>query len=163
MNELFIHIKSGNANRIYNKISNSEGISIYPDIWYNHPYEEVEIRDDELYETALIASKKYGSSQIIFAEFADKQSEISFREMLTSFSMTEQAISDPALITRFCEDLMFSEAMKINFNKLIQYYVLTGGTPGDIIEPFYSEYALPVASKKEGKMLYDIIRNQILG
>lgn len=53
--------------------------------------------------------------------------------------------------------------MALNFKKLMQYYKETGGNPHDLLTPFIKEYALPVKSKKEGKMIYELIRNQILG
>ena len=67
------------------------------------------------------------------------------------------------MLDDFCKNILLSETMALNFKKLMQYYKETGGNPHDLLAPFIKEYALPVKSKKEGKIIYELIRNQILG
>lgn len=75
----------------------------------------------------------------------------------------ENAKESSGYIDDFCKNILLSETMALNFKKLMQYYEETGGNPHDLLTPFIKEYALPVKSKKEGKMIYELIRNQILG
>ena len=129
----FIHTIKGNKTVIYNKITGSND-TVYPDILINHPFAEDEIADDTLFHIADDAIRQYGNGKVIIAKVADDN------------------------------DLDYIlKTMALNFKKLMQYYKETGGNPHDLLTPFIKEYALPVKSKKEGKMIYELIRNQILG
>lgn len=146
---------------IYNKISNEFGSSCYPDILFRHDFPETEIIDNDLYVTANELIKTYGSSRVLFAACKECDKEILENIMCTLFSDTPSQITDDIL--KFSDDLALSETMKRQFFQLMNYYQQIGGNPQDIFIPFRNEYALPVRNKNEGKRLYELIRNQILG
>ena len=67
------------------------------------------------------------------------------------------------LYDTMCDNLMLSASMRHSFYQLMQYYTETGGNMEDLLLPFTREYPLPVTNKNEGKKIYEIIRNSVLG
>ena len=68
----YIHTFKSEKTIIYNKISSTNGDSVYPDVLFSHPFSEAEIIDDILYETAKNAIEEYGSSNVIIAAAANE-------------------------------------------------------------------------------------------
>ena len=144
----FTHTIKGNKTVIYNKITGSND-TVYPDILINHPFADDAIR-------------QYGNGKVIIAKVAD-DNDLDYILKTMACLYPENAKESSGYIDDFCKNILLSETMALNFKKLMQYYKETGGNPHDLLTPFIKEYALPVKSKKEGKMIYELIRNQILG
>lgn len=159
----FLYTFTSNKTVIFNKITNSEGISIYPDIVFSHPFSESDIEDDELFSVADSAIKEYGSSHIIIASIASTEDRAFLESRMNFLHSNTDSYDDSELITRMSGYLMLTEAMKINFRQLLSYYREIGNNPSDLLIPFIDEYDLPVSNKNEGKRIYELIRNQILG
>lgn len=157
----FIHTIKGNRTVIYNKITGSND-TVYPDILINHPFAEDAINDDGLFNIAEDAIRQYGNGKVIIAEIAD-DSDLDYLVKTMESLYPEVEKGNSGYIDDFCKNILLSETMTLNFEKLMQYYKETGGNPGDLITPFIKEYALPVKSKKEGKIIYELIRKQVLG
>lgn len=157
----FIHTIKGNRTVIYNKITGSND-TVYPDILINHPFAEEEITDDGLFHIAEDAIRQYGNGKVIIAGIAD-DNDLDYLVKTMESLYPEGGKEDYGYIDDFCKNILLSETMTLNFEKLMQYYKETGGNPHDLITPFIKEYALPVKSKKEGKIIYELIRKQVLG
>ena len=157
----FIHTIKGNRTVIYNKITGSND-TVYPDILINHPFAEDAITDDGLFNIAEDAIRQYGNGKVIIAGIADDNDLDCLVKTMESL-YPEEENEDFGYIDDFCKNFLLSETMTLNFEKLMQYYKETGGNPHDLITPFIKEYALPVKSKKEGKLIYELIRKQVLG
>lgn len=159
----FLHTFKSNKTVIYNKISNSKGESLYPDIVFSHPFEESEITDDELFTITSEAISNYGSSKIIIASVGNTRDQELLASRMEYLHSESPSPDDTSLISQMAEYLMLTEAMKNSFKQLLSYYREIGGNPSDLFLPFIEEYNLPVGSKNEGKKIYELIRNKILG
>ena len=157
----FIHTIKGNKTVIYNKITGSND-TVYPDILINHPFAEDEIADDTLFHIADEAIRQYGNGKVIIAKVAD-DNDLDYILKTMACLYPGNVKESSGYIDDFCKNILLSETMALNFKKLMQYYKETGCNPHDLLAPFIKEYALPVKSKKEGKIIYELIRNQILG
>lgn len=167
MGNFFFYPEYGSENIIYNKITNPEtGDSCYPDILYNHPYRESEKSDCRLYEIISDAISEYGSSLVVAGCFTSPEESSGFKNYLEDFFpentdvFTKEELDS---IEKMCHDLMLSTTMVHSFYGLMSYYKTTGFSPLDLITPFADEYPLPVQNKNEGKKIYELIRNKILG
>ena len=58
-------------------------------------------------------------------------------------------------IEKLAEDMKLSVTMAAAFKQLLRYLELEGADIEGLIDKVYSEYRLPVKSKKEGKKIYD--------
>lgn len=166
MDKFFFYPEYGSRNIIYNKITDSlTNVSCYPDILYDHPYEEGEITGHEIYEIVSKAISLYGSSRVVAGCFTSPLESSRFRDYLTDFFpentdiFTEEEIDS---IEKMCQNLMLSRTMIHSFYGLMSYYKTTGYSPLDLITPFANEYPLPVQNKTEGKKIYELIRNKVL-
>lgn len=157
----FIHTIKGNRTVIYNKITGSND-TVYPDILINHPFAEEAITDDGLFHIVEEAIRQYGNGKVIIAGIAD-DSDLDYLVKTMRSLYPDEEKEDFRYIDDFCKNILLSETMTLNFEKLMQYYKETGGNPNDLITPFIKEYVLPVKSKKEGKIIYELIRKQVLG
>lgn len=178
---MFTKIITGECTGIIHKITHpTSGQSLYPDILIAHPFKELAIKDDALYEEANTLMKQYGPSGCLFlcSTDADWTRVQEFANSLTAGSDTKQEeslTSQPSRgnasgnfapsqsIEQMANDLQLSHTMRLGFYQMMQYYQEIGGNPEDVFTPFREEYALPVKTKNEGKLLYERIRNTILG
>lgn len=159
----YIYTFESDTTKIYNRISNSAGISVFPDIVFAHPFEEAEITDDTIFDIAQKAISEYGSSNVIIASVAGDEDRALLESRMDFLHKEETGPDDSKLIALMSDNLMLTEAMRINFCRLLAYYRETGNNPEDLLAPFMNEYPLPVANKNEGKKIYELIRNKILG
>lgn len=159
----YIHTFKSEKTIIYNKVSSTNGDSVYPDVLFSHPFSEAEIIDDILYETVKNAIEEYGSSNVIIAAAANENDINLLKSRMDFLYHEDDKTDDSELIEKMSNYLKLTESMKINFIKLLSYYRETGSDPADLIIPFIDEYALPVTNKNEGKKIYELIRNKILG
>ena len=158
----FLYTKEGPETKLFNKISSTANQCVYPDIIIDHDFSETGIVDDVLFDTALRAISDYGSSRVLFAEVACNEDKI-FLENALRHIFSDEAPSDNSLCEKMIDNLQLSETMSRNFRQLITYYTETGNDVRDLLAPFFDEYPLPVRSKDEGKKIYELIRNKVLG
>lgn len=165
--DIFFHVTQGNENIIYNSIKdNITGKTCYPDMLINHVFIESEIIDKNIYIIADDAIRRFGSSHCFFVTVRDINSLTEFVSSVKAvFDCSNPAISKEQLqyVQNFGEMLMLSTTMMHSFINLMTYYHETGGDIQSMLTPFKQEYPLPVSTKKEGKIIYELIRKQILG
>ncbi len=165
--DIFLYISKGDTNIIYNAIKDSiTGKTCYPDMIIRHSFAEREITDNDLYLIADDAIRRFGSSRCFFISVCDFSSLSEFITLVkTIFDTSHPVISQEQLqyIQNFGEMLMLSATMMHSFVNLMTYHRETGGDIQSLLKPFEHEYILPVSTKKEGKIIYELIRKQILG
>lgn len=165
--DIFFYVTLGNENIIYNSIKdNITGKTCYPDMLIRHNFTESEITDSDIYIIADDAIRRFGSSHCFFIMVNGIESLSEFvSSVKTIFDCSNPAISREQLqyVQNFGEMLMLSTTMMHSFINLMTYYYETGGDIQSMLTPFKQEYPLPVANKKEGKIIYELIRKQILG
>ena len=161
----FLHLSESDRTIIYNKIINPEtGESCYPDILFNHNFAETEISDKFLYETALSAISEYGNSRLLIATYSNEEDHLFLENaMMRIHNNDNESSFNKDLYEQMCDNLMLSASMRHSFYQLMLYYTETGGNMEDLLLPFTREYPLPVTNKNEGKKIYEIIRNSVLG
>lgn len=161
----YIHLTESDRTIIYNKITNPDtGDCCYPDILFNHNFSEGNITDKALYEIAYNAISEYGSSRILVGTYSSEDDRIYLENVMKNIN-SERTVSsfNEELYDTMCDNLMLSASMRHSFYQLMQYYTETGGNMEDLLLPFTREYPLPVTNKNEGKKIYEIIRNSVLG
>ena len=165
--DIYFYVSKGTDNIIYNAIKDTvTGKTCYPDMIIRHNFTESEIIDNDIYIIADDAIRRFGSSRCFFVSV--NSIEI-LSDLINSaksvFDTSAPVISQEQLqnVKDFGEMLMLSTTMMHSFMNLMTYYHETGGNIQDILTPFMQEYPLPVSNKKEGKIIYELIRKQILG
>lgn len=165
--DIYMYIASGTENIIYNAIRDPDtGRACYPDMLIRHNFTEKSISDSMLYTIADDAIRKFGSSRCFFLTVNNYEELVSFIERIkTVFDSDTPALSenDITFIRDFADKLMLSATMIHSFMNLMTYYRETGGNIYGLLTPFTLEYPLPVSTKNEGKQIYELIRNKILG
>lgn len=165
--DIFFYVTPGNENIIYNSIKdNITGKTCYPDMLIKHDFTECEISDNNIYIIADDAIRRFGSSHCFFVMVRNINSLTEFVSSVKAvFDCSNPAISKEQLqcVHDFGEMLMLSATMMHSFVNLMTYYHETGGDIQSMLNPFKQEYPLPVSNKKEGKIIYELIRKQILG
>ena len=161
----FIHLSESGRTIIYNKITNPDtGNCCYPDILFNHIFSEENIADKALYEIAYNAISEYGSSRILIATYSSQEDRLFLESAMESIHREHNNSSfNQELYESMCDNLMLSASMRHSFYQLMLYYTETGGDMENLLLPFTKEYPLPVSNKNEGKKIYEIIRNSVLG
>ena len=167
--DIYFHISRNNDNNniIYNAIKdNITGKTCYPDMIIRHNFTESDITDNNMYIIADDAIRRFGSSRCFFVSVCDINSLSGLIASAKAvFDASDPVISQKQLqyIRDFGEKLMLSATMMHSFISLMTYYRETGGDIPALLAPFGQEYPLPVSTKTEGKKIYELIRNQILG
>ncbi|MGN0373989.1 MAG: hypothetical protein ACI4EN_00695 [Butyrivibrio sp.] len=164
---IYVYVREGSDNIIYNSIQDPDsGRICCPDMLIRHDFVEMSIADHDLYILAEDAIRKYGSSRCFFLALKDSNAILPFVHGIKEVFQNELPVitdSDKAYVEDFAAKLMLSSTLSHSFSGLMTYYAETGGDIQGLIEPFIREYPLPVSSKKEGKAIYELIRNKILG
>lgn len=156
-----ICIYSHKENIIYNKINNTAGLRpYYPHIFYNHNFAEGEITDNSFYEKAIMMGRLYGNDSI-FMSVKNKEALDEFLAELC-FCVPENALPDISGVDDFASLLGLSATMRASFIQLMYYYGFTHDI-SQYLSHIKSLYSLPVSTKKEGKIIYEHIRKEILG
>ena len=163
----------GSQTRLIHKITDPvTGESFYPDIFYKHPFAEGERCDKDLYRELLDLSRDPSAPPFLILEVAPKEEAAAskYRTAWEEAVRTQQTgqtdvfhSDELSELTAFAEELMLSATMKQGFLQLFSYHRLCGGDYRELLSPFREEYALPVKTKNEGKMIYERIKNLILG
>ena len=162
--QVYIYSLKGEENIIFHSIKDPiTKKACYPDILIKHDFNEKEIEDEKLYEIAESAIKKYGSSRCYFISYNDEKLLSELLEKIHSLYPMDIKESNDELINEFSEALMLSQAMTAAFKTLLTYYGDFVGKLETFKKDCYEKYGLPVATKNEGKKIYELIRQQILG
>ena len=160
----FIYSFEGDENAVFHTITNPvTGKSCYPDILIKHNFTEKGITDNRLYEIAENAIKEYGSSRCFFVSYNDKKKLDELLDIINSIYYKTTSDNKALLITELAHKLMLSQAMTASLKTLLTYY---GDFVGDLdasVKGWCKKYNLPVSTKNEGKKIYELIRQQILG
>ncbi len=161
----YTHIFPAGHTVIFNKISDPRtGAVCYPDILIRHNFQEAEVSDEALYSVAAAAIAEYGTSHVLIAAASSEEDRKYLINAMAELHAGHNAhIFDRALYDDMCRNLMLTDSMKTDFLRLLTYYSETGGSMSDLLCPFINEYDFPVKNKKEGKQIYEIIRNSVLG
>lgn len=165
-NNVFLYAIKGMKNVIYNKITNSLGQALYPDILYQHDFAETAICRDELFDIAKDAFKKYGVSACIFAALTDEGTAKLLYERLSAVLSQNKVLvftdEEQLLIDKLCEDLSLSQTMTSAFKQHVIFYCIDNEAPvSKLLISIREQYELPTATKNEGKKIYENICGQI--
>ncbi len=166
MKDIYIRILPSQSNYVVNGIQGHDGCC-YPDILYRHRLAEQFIESEELYAEAINAQQECGTSRCMFIAVAqwDDDVETAVTNFIHSCSFSNPPLNDTehSCYERLSNGLMLSQTMRSSFMQLLIYYKACQGSIEGLITPFFEEYALPVTTKNEGKVIYELIRNTILG
>ncbi len=164
---MVFYIAGWDSDVIYNKITDTqENISLYPDIFYTHPFAEKEIVNHQVYLDAVKLLREHGSAHCVFLSVTDSQKldvfASSVNNVLRNIMPCGGLSSDvPASVQKLCSDLRLSATMTSSLIRLYTYYSTIGNTEA-LTEYIYNRYPLPVSSKKEGKAIYEDIYRYIV-
>lgn len=162
--EFFIHSFEDDCNAIFHTITNPlTGQSCYPDILIKHNLIEKSIVDTKLYEIAEKAIREYGSSRCYFISYNNTKILNEFLDIVNSLYSQNIFDNKETLISEFANKLMLSQTMTVSLKTLLTYYGDFVGDLEEAVNDFCIKYNLPVSTKKEGKKIYELIRQQILG
>lgn len=159
-----IYVHSQDRNVIYNRILSTGGDCFYPDMLIESGLPEDSLISDEAYEAAVSMSKKYGTAFCIFMSVCDSRYLNGIKTSLQKMSSLAELSRNPsldALWEKISADLSLSATMKSSLKWLLTYYSLIGD-PDALISEIRSHNELPVNNKKEGKRIYEQIRQRIL-
>ena len=161
----FIHSFPSTENILYHTIIHPDTKkACYPDILIKHNFVEKEIEDASLYEIAENAIKKYGSSRCYFVAYKDEVALSEFIKIIDAIYEEPSTSSDnEAIIQNMAADLMLSATMCASLKTLLTYYGDFVGDLKQLVDECNQEYKLPVSNKNEGKKIYELIRQRILG
>jgi hypothetical protein len=161
----FIHSFPSSENILYHTIINPDTKkACYPDILIKHNFTEKEIADTSLYEIAEAAIKKYGSSRCYFVAYKDEEALCELIKIIDVIYEEPFTNNDSeALINNMAELLMLSATMTASLKTLLTYYGDFVGDLKALVNECTKEYKLPVSNKNEGKKIYELIRQKILG
>lgn len=161
---IYIYANQGTDNVLYNSIKDTvTGKCCFPDILINHGFTEDSICDKELYLKAESAMKQYGSSNCFFITYKDPESYIDFLKVINNVYPVTPTEYHDVLINDFGKDMLFSATMMSSLRTLLNYYCVKGGDLINYIGTFSAEHNLPVTTKNEGKELYELLKQEILG
>lgn len=150
---------------IINKISDAAGNSLYPDILFSHDFSEKAVVSDEVYGIAREMMNRYDSSHCVFVSCNEKKCGTQlteFRLFLENFYKKEEAPEfDEKEFNDFCNGLSLSVTLTASLKRLFVYHTLCGKSCNELIREVKQSCNLPV-SKKEGKKIYEYLKNKIL-
>ncbi|MDF2541506.1 MAG: hypothetical protein K0S47_1224 [Herbinix sp.] len=63
---------------------------------------------------------------------------------------------------KLCEDLKLSASMKHMLSQILHYYTLECGSFLPMIEDFRKAFSLPIPTKKEGKLYFELLKERLL-
>ena len=158
------YIYSEDLDCIYNKISSTDGQSLYPDIIFDHSYPESELVDEKAYE---VAAKLLSSNLAHRVVFLSRKNSTVTDEIVHKLNRLEGSLSFevPDIVRETCDklsaDLSLSVTMQRTLLQLLNYYALNGDL-NEFIRTLYTRYTIPVTTKNEGKKIYEYIREFIL-
>ncbi|MDD6235214.1 MAG: hypothetical protein PUB17_08565 [Lachnospiraceae bacterium] len=156
---IFFCLADENRNIIYNKISKSGSISLYPDIFFKHPFEEGELNAPDIYDTAAELLRSHGSAHCVFLSLTDRNALCDIAKSIASLferAVHSLSVDDDAAkaINTLCNDLELSATMSASLKQIFTYYAACGNDVMELINDTYQAFRLPVGSKKEGKAIY---------
>lgn len=158
--DFIFYIVNNISNTIYNKITDPDnGNSVYPDILFEHDFEEAELSDHKIYNEASRLMSEYKSAHCVFLSCKDSVPEALENAVLSTRAAHSEPF-DETQVRRFCHELSLSVTMESNLKKLFEYYSYHG-VVSELISRIYTEFSLPVP-KTEGKKIYEHIRKIIL-
>lgn len=155
----------GNHNTIYNKITSTvNGKSCYPDILLNHNLTELELLDNEAYETASCLIKKWGPSRCVFVSCDNSMLDGIISQLIRFYDSNINQLTSNVIqiIKDLASDLSLSVTMESAFINLMTYKHLQSDIV-DYIATIRHRFDLPVKTKTQGKQIYELIRKDIIG
>lgn len=159
----FVHILSKDK-IIYNRITNPDtGKALYPDIVFSHPFIETAIEDSQIYEEYNDLLKRYKSAHC-FVVACDDQAltnlALNLSELYKTTTYNVTTI-DEQLFDKVCDQLQLSVTMRSDLRKLF-IYQSTRCDVNNYMRKLSQQYVIPVSTKKEGKIIYELIRKDII-
>lgn len=165
---IYFCLADGNSDVIYNKISKPGVISLYPDIYFRHPFEESELVDPIIYDTAADMLRRYGSSHCVFLSLKDPSSlSYTAHNIADVYNSLERSpiLNEETLaaLNGLCTGLALSATMSAALKQAFTYYAACGNDAGKLIDEVRFSCRLPVSTKKEGKKIYAGLYQHIMG
>lgn len=155
---------------LYHTVAGNQGIPVYPDLLFSHPYQEKARRDQNFYFFVLKALS-LASPHTLAAVGLPSCDFARHRERVTAFfeSLTPLLPSpfftpgEEALLNNFSQRLCLSVTMHASFMQLMHYQKLQSQDLTAWLNQFVKEHPLDAAlNKKEGKIYYDLLKDAIL-
>lgn len=165
---VFFCLADENKDIVYNKLDKSGSISLYPDIFFSHPFAEGELNDPDIYDTAEELLRCHGSAHCVFLSLTDPSALCGIAKSITSLlenagcCVSADSIS-PEAVNVLCDDLALSATMSASLKQLFTYYAACGNDVMKLINDTYKAFRLPAGNKKEGKEIYAGLYQHIMG
>lgn len=165
---VFFCLADENKDVIYNKLSKSGSISLYPDIFFRHPFAEGELNDPDIYDTAAELLRCHGSAHCVFLSLTDHSALRGIAESITSLLENAGGCASadnisPEAVNVLCDDLALSATMSASLKQLFTYYAACGNDVMKLINDTYKAFRLPAGNKKAGKEIYAGLYQHIMG